>query len=124
MGKELEPGVANATFSWDAPLNWYGNAEAFGDIEVLALLPHMHRRGRTMSIDFNIGGEDVCGGYVDRWDFEWQNIFWLKDGIPATADDEVQVTCGFDTTEDTDPVPAGFGTESEMCLVGLYIAER
>jgi hypothetical protein len=31
------------------------------------------------------------------------------------------VTCDFDTMGATEPVTAGWGTNNEMCLMGLYV---
>jgi hypothetical protein len=41
-----------------------------------------------------------------------------------TMDDRIAVECTWDTRDATAPVGPGFGTDDEMCLVGLYIAER
>jgi hypothetical protein len=121
---ELPPGEEDATYTWDARLDWYAGVAGWGDVEVLAMLPHMHQRGRWMDIDFDIDGDERCGGRVRRWDFNWQRVFWLEEGIPAQSNDVVRVTCGWDTRGETEPVPPGFGTDAEMCLLGLYIAER
>ena len=38
--------------------------------------------------------------------------------------DKLHVRCERDTTDDTNPVLPGLGTDAEMCLVGVYIAAR
>ena len=38
------------------------------------------------------------------------------------ASDRLRVTCTYDTSDATNPVVPGWGTENEMCLVGMLIA--
>jgi hypothetical protein len=65
-----------------------------------------------------------CGADVDRWDFQWQQSYFLETPVRMTMDDRIAVECTWDTRDATAPVGPGFGTDDEMCLVGLYIAER
>ena len=38
-----------------------------------------------------------------------------------TASDTLQVTCEFNTMSATEPVTPGWGTNNEMCLMGLFL---
>ena len=122
----LPAGQPSVTYSWEAPMNQALFLEAEDrEIDVYGLLPHMHQRGRTMSIDFEVDGVgDVCGADVDRYDFDWQRNYFLEQPLRMKLSDVMHVTCEWDTTGDTQDIPPGFGTADEMCLVGLYVVPR
>jgi hypothetical protein len=95
------------------------------ELDVYGLLPHMHKRGRRMSIDFSTAEQGMlCGADVDRYDFDWQRAYFLQEPLRVHSSDEIHVTCDWDTRSDRDPVRPGFGTTDEMCLVGLYAVPR
>ena len=77
-----------------------------------------------MSIDFDIDGEEECGADVDRWDFDWQQTFFYEQPLAMRMSDRMHVNCEWDTSDETEPVPPSLGTEGEMCLVGVMVAER
>ena len=120
----LEAGVAEASYRWSADLvDGYFPADHGGeDMQVLGVLSHMHRRGRRMRVEFETADGVRCGSQVSDWDFDWQMMGWLKQPITLRAGDRVHATCTWDTRDDLAPVQPGFGTESEMCLLGLYVA--
>jgi hypothetical protein len=118
----LEPGQAMVTYTWEDTLATA--VKGIGDynqVEIHSILPHMHGRGRTMAVELEIGGQTSCGLDVDRWDFNWQFNYFYDQPIVASPTDTVRVTCGYNTQGDTEPVYPGFGTDAEMCLIGLYI---
>lgn len=125
--EQLPPGEEAALFSWDEQIRRMlaldvSGADQYDAIEVLGLIPHMHQRGRAMSIELETEAGMQCGADVDRWDFNWQTSYFFEQPIPATLDDRLHVTCEFDTSGDAEPVMPGFGTDDEMCLVGLMFA--
>jgi hypothetical protein len=121
----LAPGQEAATFSWQMALQNVPNMTIdTTDVELMGILPHMHQRGRRMSVEIVRNDEPRCAADVDRWDFAWQQSFFYETPIPMTGSDELRVSCEWDTRADTDPVGPGFGTDAEMCLVGLYVAQR
>jgi hypothetical protein len=126
-GATLPPGEASTTFSWDMAVKDVPNLHMdLENAELLGILPHMHQRGRTMQIDL-LGagdGEARCAGRVERWDFSWQQAYFYETALPVRGDDRLAVTCEWDTRGDAAPVGPGFGSDAEMCLVGLYLAER
>ena len=126
MLRTTEPGHESIEYEWAIPL-----AEATFDevddtqtVDVYGILPHMHQRGTGMEVRFDIEQEETCGAHVDRWDFNWQRMYFYEEPITMTYGDTVRVTCDFDTSADTKPVLPGFGTDDEMCLLGLYIVPR
>lgn len=120
----LPAGEPAAEFRWSMALDEVPSQDLshLGDIEVLGVLPHMHERGRTMSIEFGDPADPACGAKVDQWDYAWQQAFFLEDPVRMHVSDEMHVSCTFDTTDATEPVGPGFGTGDEMCLAGLYVA--
>ena len=99
------------------------DAEGLGAVDVMGILPHMHKRGRHMEVSFGVGDRSMCGADVDRWNFDWQQAYFLSEPLPVTMEDRLQVSCTWDTRAETQPVVPGFGTANEMCLVGLYLVE-
>lgn len=121
---QLEPGHADATYAWEMPLSEVPYAPAnLGVVDVMGILPHMHKRGRHMEVSFGVGDRALCGADVDRWDFDWQQAYFLEDPLRLTMADRLHVSCTWDTRAETDPVGPGFGTADEMCLVGLYLVD-
>ena len=77
-----------------------------------------------MSIAFETAAGMQCGAEVDRWDFDWQGTYFLEQPIPAAMTDRVHVDCEWSTLGESEPVLPGFGTDDEMCLVGVMFAPR
>lgn len=122
---ELPVGRSDASFEWSVQLRNIPNLGAtFDEGEMFGVLPHMHQRGRRMTVDFARADGDVCGARVDRWDYDWQQAFFYEQPIAVSMSDTMKVRCEWDTTADAEPVLPGLGTDAEMCLVGVYIAER
>lgn len=126
---ELEPGTTDATYEWEDTIEQMLALDSTTQIpaegfEVLALLPHMHERGRTMSIQIETADGMQCGADVDRWDFDWQQTYFLDEPISVTKDDKFHVACQWDTSGDVEPILPGFGTNDEMCLVGAIFAPK
>jgi len=79
--------------------------------------PHMHQRGETLRVNRN----GACMVDVPRWNFGWQQFFRSTTPIQVQAGDTLDVTCTYDTQQDTNPIQSGEGTDEEMCGVGLYV---
>lgn len=88
--------------------------------EIWAVLPHMHERGQTISMERVRGEDDTCVVDVSRWDFGWQRMYVYDTPVELLQGDRLSVECVYDTTDDTEPVLPGWGTQNEMCLVGIY----
>jgi hypothetical protein len=123
---EIPPGEESHVFVWDRALtNWDSRFAAWGEVEILGMLPHMHQLGQRMQVRIERGGDggSECGLYVDRWDFNWQQAFMFEEPIRVRSGDSIKVSCEWNTTGVSDPVLPGFGTANEMCLLGLYAAQ-
>lgn len=121
----LAPGMDSVKYTWDATFN---DMFQFGDytfprINLLGVIPHMHERGRKMSLKIERAGEMECAADVDRYDYNWQRTYFYEEPIPVDAQDTLHVECDFDTRGSSEPVSAGFGTQDEMCLVGIFFTE-
>ena len=88
------------------------------NMELVGIFPHMHNRGRQFFLGNN--SDDNCYGFIPRWDFNWQFPYFFEEPMPLGATDMVRLACSYDTSEDTQPVPWGDGTDDEMCLVGMF----
>lgn len=115
----LPPGQASTTYTWDYPV---GDAMPPGvsGLEIYGVYPHMHERGTQMRMDV-VGPEPACAVEVPSWDFHWQRMYFYADPLRVDADDTLRVTCTYDTRDATSPVLPGWGTQNEMCLMGLFV---
>lgn len=128
LGKpqSLPPGQERTSYTWEMSLNeamFEANPED-EEVDVYGLLPHMHERGLSMQVEYDVDGQTQCGANVDRWDFNWQRMYFYDQPVPMKYGDTLRVTCDYTTMGDTDPVLPGFGTSDEMCLVGMYVVPR
>lgn len=91
------------------------------NLNVIGVVPHMHERGVTLTntIERNSGG-DECLVEVPDWDFNWQYIYFFEEPVRVYADDVWTLTCTYDTSDATEPVKGGWGTQNEMCLTVVY----
>ncbi len=116
LGMRLTPGLANAqtTASFDL-----GDQSPF---VIYGALPHMHTLGRTLHVEIESGAESTCVVDVDRWDFHWQNAWWYDQPLTISDPQRATITCGYDTSDRTEPVTWGEGTLDEMCLNYAYVS--
>ncbi|MBL4688348.1 MAG: hypothetical protein JKY37_27420 [Nannocystaceae bacterium] len=123
-GETLEAGAASVQYAWNASFESMLSLDglAFDSIDILGLIPHMHSRGRSMDINIDRGDTMACAADVDRYDYNWQRTYFYEDPITVGMGDRLDVVCDFDTTGIDAPVAAGFGTQDEMCLVGIFFA--
>jgi hypothetical protein len=96
------------------------------DSLITALLPHMHNRGKSMKYVLvrPDGSEEILLD-VPQYDYNWQNIYRLRQPIAAPAGSIVKVEAHWDNSaanpanpDPTMDVPWGDGTNNEM-LVGF-----
>ena len=111
----------DVTFSWDYRV---------GEMTVYGVLPHMHGYGRALHARFSevesgeeIEGTGSCLVDVENWDYNWQRVYFLEDPIEVAKKERLFVDCHYDTSAAESEVSPGWGTQNEMCLVGLYYAE-
>ena len=118
----LAPGLESVKYNWDATFDemFQFDGLSFSEIDILGVIPHMHERGRKMSLQIERNGEMECAADVDRYDYNWQRTYFYEQPIRVDADDTLHVECDFNTMGVSEPISAGFGTQDEMCLVGLF----
>lgn len=113
-GLSVPAGQANAEYSFSFDLS-----QLPFDLTLWGVLPHMHQRGVSISMERNT---DECLVDVPNWDFEWQQQYFYETPVQLTTSDSLTITCNYDTSDDTETVRWGDGTEDEMCLVGVVVS--
>ena len=117
----LAPGLSSVKYTWQATLAEFGLSE-LPNLKLYGAMPHMHERGRRYELTVGTSAENAtCAAEIKRWDFHWQHLYFYSEPFDLTADSRVQVTCDYDTSNDTEPVLPGWGTRNEMCLATLYL---
>jgi hypothetical protein len=124
MPESLPAGMESTKYAWNETISVMTNLPSSGPVEVWGFLPHMHKRGRKMSIQLEQPQGMSCAADVDRYDFGWQRAYFYEEPIHADLADKVHVECDFDTRGDASDVLPGFGTANEMCLVGIYVVPQ
>ncbi|MEN0060522.1 MAG: hypothetical protein AAGA48_00155 [Myxococcota bacterium] len=119
---QLPPGESAVEVAYDIPISVVTDLPL--EFDLLGFFPHMHERGRRMSVAFSHsdGREDTCVGQVDNWDFDWQRIYFYNSPIRFSTADTLTVRCEYDTTGESEPILPGWGTQNEMCLPGVFIS--
>lgn len=122
---EIPPNEESFVYTWDERLSNFDPRIAEWDkVEIFGVLPHMHELGRRMQVEYVPSGDgEMCGMYVDRWDFSWQQAFMYAEPITLEPNDSVRVTCEWNSMGKTSATQPGLGTQQEMCLFGIYAAE-
>jgi hypothetical protein len=116
----LAPGLESVEYSWELPIAATLLPQTTG-YEVHGLFPHMHERGRTMTMQVVDGAGDTCVESVPDWDFHWHRLYFYEQPLVVGPEDTLRVTCTYDTRDATEPVLPGWGTGNEMCLMGLFV---
>jgi hypothetical protein len=91
-------------------------------LRIYGVAGHMHLRGVDIRVELN--GQTLL--HIPRWDFHWQDAYYLSQPVDANVGDALKVTCRFDNSK-VKPmryVLWGEGTTDEMCLGVLQVAAR
>lgn len=100
-------------------------------LRIYGVAGHMHTRGYDIRIELN--GKTLL--HIPRWNFHWQDAYYLEQPVDANVGDTLRVTCKFDNSKVKQPlvngkllspryVLWGEGTTDEMCLGLLQAADR
>jgi mono/diheme cytochrome c family protein len=100
-------------------------------LRIYGVAGHMHIRGYDIRIQLN--GKTLL--HIPRWNFHWQDAYYLEHPVDANVGDTIRVTCKFDNSAVKQPlvngkllkpryVLWGEGTTDEMCLGLLQAADR
>ena len=97
------------------------------------LLPHMHKLGRSFSLDLERAeGEPERIFEIQRWDFDWQSAYTFAEPLTLLPGDQLRMRCTFDNSAENQPLEAegrresvdviwGEGSDDEMCTASLYV---
>jgi hypothetical protein len=105
-------------------------------LRIYGVAGHMHLRGFDIRIDLNPGrpaAQTLL--HIPRWNFQWQDAYYLERPVDANVGDTIRVTCKFDNSANRQPVVNGKrlkpryvlwgeGTTDEMCLGLLQTTDR
>jgi hypothetical protein len=135
--------LCDKTFA-DYPSN-VGNARDVGTscergvnrpLTIYGVAGHMHLRGFDIEVELNPGTpRRQVLLHIPRWDFHWQDAYYLAQPVNAEPGDVIRVSCRFDNSARRQPVVGGRrlapryvlwgeGTTDEMCLGLLQVATR
>ncbi|MCS7168613.1 MAG: redoxin family protein [Gemmatales bacterium] len=93
---------------------------------ILSVLPHMHLIGKDIRVTYTVPGDQPKTLlYIDPWDYNWQETYFLKQPLPLPAGTRLEVVAHYDNSADNPnnpnnpPRPVIFGeqTTDEMCFV-------
>jgi hypothetical protein len=135
-GLKLKAGDADAKQVVVAPVSQilkYLRMPNVTELSITSLLPHMHMLGTTISTGIN--SQTLLD--IDRWQFGWQQTYYLKQPVRATAADLLTLECHFDNSQANQPVidgkkgvprdvTWGEGSGDEMCvsLLGVTLPRK
>jgi hypothetical protein len=118
----LPPGQADTPYTWTRSARQLG-LDGVPSLDLVAVMPHMHGRGLRQFLRIGPpGGPMACAAHLENWSFHWQEFYFYKTPPVITPDTQIQVTCEYNTSQDTAPVLPGWGTRNEMCLMVLMMA--
>jgi Copper type II ascorbate-dependent monooxygenase, C-terminal domain len=100
-------------------------------LRIYGVAGHMHTRGVDIRVELN--GKTLL--HIPRWNFHWQDAYYLAKPVDANPGDVIHVSCRFDNSAIRQPlvdgkllkpryVLWGEGTTDEMCLGLLQAADR
>jgi hypothetical protein len=98
--------------------------------QLLAIVPHMHVRGKSMQLSSLRGGTEKILLDVPHYDFNWQHSYYLAKPLPLSSIDTIKMTATFDNSSanPSNPDPSqyvtwGDQTWQEMALAFLEVSE-
>lgn len=105
-----------------------GHAYAQRDFTLYSISPHMHMLGKDISVSMKSpDGHTKKLLAIDQWDYNWQEIYFLKEPIQVKAGSTFHIEATYDNSAKnplnpfTPPQRVTFGeqTFNEMCFVFL-----
>lgn len=98
--------------------------------ELLAIVPHMHVRGKAFQASSRTGDATEILLDVPRYDFNWQHVYELSKPLKLQSIDQLQFTAHFDNSANnpTNPDPTqtvtwGDQTWEEMAVAFFEVSE-
>jgi copper type II ascorbate-dependent monooxygenase-like protein len=105
-------------------------------LTIYGVAGHMHTRGFDIQVELNPGtSRSQVLLHIPRWNFHWQDAYYLAEPVNAEPGDVIRVSCRYDNSAQNQPVVGtrrlaaryvlwGEGTTDEMCLGLLQVATR
>ena len=94
-----------------------GKMTVFGfPIKLWGFLPHMHTKGRAISM---VANDTDCLVDVPKWDFHWQTQYFRRSPYQLPANGKLTMKCSWDNPTNA-TVRWGEGTNDEMCFAFMY----
>lgn len=93
------------------------------DMKIYAVAPHMHTLGTKLLLERVEGNKSTCLAKVPKFDFHWQGGAAYAKPVSFKKEESLRITCHFNTSTRTEEIKFGEGTEDEMCLAFLMVAE-
>ena len=105
-------------------------------LRIYGVAGHMHLRGTDIRVELNPGTSRARTLlHIPRWDFHWQDAYYLEHPLDASPGDTIRVSCRFDNSRRAQPILRGRrlaphyvlwgeGTTDEMCLGLLQVTTR
>lgn len=85
-------------------------------IKLWGFLPHMHTKGRAISM---VANDTDCLVDVPKWDFHWQTQYFRRSPYQLPANGKLTMKCSWDNPTNA-TVRWGEGTNDEMCFAFMY----
>jgi hypothetical protein len=115
-------GVLSA-LSWDL-VKLILNPPNARDFKVYGAAPHMHVLGNHITLEkVADDGRSQCMADVPKFDFHWQAGYHYARPQSFSKSDKWKITCHFNTTGRAVKTTFGEGTQDEMCLAFILVAE-
>jgi hypothetical protein len=119
MPDVLPPQKADVKYTWTRS----GTQIGLGvPVDLVAIAPHMHGRGIRQQLRLGTPQSLTCAAHLENWNFHWQQFYFYKSPPVLAPDTQVELTCEYNTTMDTQAVLPGWGTRNEMCLAIMMVA--
>jgi hypothetical protein len=98
--------------------------------KLLAIMPHMHLRGKSFELFARVGEERTAILDVPNYDFNWQHSYEMAEPLSLAAVDQLEFRVGFDNSagNPVNPDPSrhvtwGDQTWEEMAVAFFEVAE-
>lgn len=94
----------------------------FVPFELVSVMPHMHELGSQQLLRvLRADGAEECLADVQDWDFNWQLNYFYEESILIQPDDQIEITCVWDSSALATETLPGWGTSNEMCLFTMML---
>jgi len=119
----LSAGGSAEVISWQIGERSLSGAVGMDAVTIEGIMPHMHELGRQLTVEVGPPDDMQCVTGVRSWDFGWQRVYFYDEPVSVGEQNTLRVSCTFDLSGVDHDVSWGWGTQDEMCLVGLYVTD-